>query len=109
MNADLTWVHPRNLRLNVLVEDLFREFEGGVAAGVNVGPREFHQCIRLDAGAFKSHTGSGAVIKFADVQNAAIRQRMTISNRKHTTTRLGADHARTLFSLQRRTKISAAL
>jgi hypothetical protein len=42
MKAELTCVHPRNLRLNILVEDVFRELEGGVAARVNVGPREFH-------------------------------------------------------------------
>ncbi len=64
-----------------------------------VGERYF---VWLDAGTFESDATRRTIVKFAHIQNATVRQRMSVSNCQHTTTRRGADHMRASFCLQGR-------
>ena len=84
------------------IEKLSGEIEGTVVARVNVYAREAGYFVGLYAYSFESNTAGGAIVKLADVQNAAVREGVSVSNRQHATTGFSTDDARAPFRLQRR-------
>src|SRR5262245_10435966 len=88
-------VHPW-----LLLQQAYGVLEGAVVARVNVRACKSDELVRLDPGAFESHTTGSLIIKLTDIQHAAIRQRVAVSNREHAAARAAADHRRTTFCLQ---------
>src|ERR1044072_6889019 len=86
----------------VFVEIINGALERAVMTGINIGARKSDDLVRFDAGAFESHAGGSFIVKLTDIQHAAIRQRVPVSNRKHAAARAAAKHLRATFRLQRR-------
>src|SRR3954454_2108438 len=83
-----------------LIQQIYSAFEGAIVARINIGARNGNELIWLDSGAFESHAAGSLVVKLTDVQHAAIRQRVPVSNREHAATRAAADNVPATFRLQ---------
>ena len=69
---------------------------------IDISSRERNYFIRFDPSAFESHAARSLIVKLTDIQHAAVRQRVAVSNRKHAAARAVAKHLRATFRLQRR-------
>jgi hypothetical protein len=92
--------------MNTERTDLFQQIycavQGAVMLRIDITSRERDHFIRFDSRAFESHAARSLIVKLTDIQHAAIRQRVPVSNRKHAPARAATKHLRATFRLQRR-------